>query len=82
MRLPSIVNFPFGYRITVRQVLADELRESLEESDDLVDGLWVAESREILIHKAIAMKRKVEVLCHEVDHAVNDWRSWVESWVK
>jgi len=76
LRLPASVRLPFGYTVKVRLVTDAEMLAALEEDDkdELCDGLWLVDTREILILKSLSKKRRAEILGHELDHAINDWR--------
>lgn len=78
-RLPANIHLPFGYRIKVCLVTDAEMLAVMDEEDrnELVDGLWDVDTRRIYIRRRMASARKAEVLGHELDHAVNDWRHWV-----
>lgn len=76
MRLPSRVVFPFGYRVTVKQVSDREMREFSDDDPGQplsLDGCWYADHRTIYIRKCLGVRRKRYILAHEVAHAVNDW---------
>jgi hypothetical protein len=78
-RLPSKVRLPFGFTIRVVLTTDREMLEAMEEDDksELVDGLWDVDTRTIFIRRKLLFSRKAEVLGHELDHALNDWRHWV-----
>ena len=73
MRLP--------FKFTIRVVLTSdrEMLDAMDEEDrsELADGLWDVENRTIYVRRSLGFKRKAEVLGHELDHALNDWRHWV-----
>lgn len=56
-----------------------QMLEALEDDDkdNLCDGLWLVDTREILLLKSLTLVRKAEILGHELDHAVNDFRHWL-----
>ena len=78
-RLPAKISLPFGYVIRVVLATDTEMLEAMEEDDrsELADGLWDMDTRTIFVRRNLPFKRKAEVLGHELDHAVNDWRHWV-----
>jgi hypothetical protein len=78
-RLPSKVRLPFGYTIRVVLTTNKEMLEAMDEDDttELADGLWDVDTRTIYVRRNLPFKRKAEVLGHELDHALNDWRHWV-----
>ena len=78
-RLPTRIRLPFHYTIKVVSLSDKAMLVEQEEDDknELVDGLWDVEQRTIFVRKSLAFARKAEVLGHELDHAVNDWRHWV-----
>jgi hypothetical protein len=79
MRLPRRIALPFGYFIEVRLVSDRKMLEAMDEDDpsEIADGLWDVDRRTIYVRSKLPFSRKVEVLGHEVDHAVNDWRHWL-----
>jgi hypothetical protein len=78
MRLPFKIHLPFGYAIRVVLTTDKGMLEVMEEDDknELADGLWDVDNRTIYVRRNLPFKRKVEVLGHELDHAINDWRHW------
>ena len=64
--IPLTVVLPFGYKIKIRE--AAQL-----DSGEAVDGSWLPTSRVIKLRSGLPPKRKLAVLCHEVQHAVLDW---------
>lgn len=80
MRLPRKVTLPFGYVVKVALVTDKEMLDAMDEDDpaELADGLWDVDSRIVYVRRSLPFKRKAEVLGHELDHALNDWRHWVQ----
>lgn len=78
-RLPSKVRLPFKFTIRVVLTSDREMLDAMDEEDrsELADGLWDVENRTIYVRRSLGFKRKAEVLGHELDHALNDWRHWV-----
>ena len=79
MRLPRKIALPFGYLVAVRLVGDREMLEAMDEDDpiELADGLWDVDNRVIYVRRKLPFRRKAEVLGHELDHALNDWRHWL-----
>ncbi len=78
-RLPAKVRLPFNDVIRVVLTSDREMLEAMEEEDrsELADGLWDVDTRTIYVRRSLGFKRKAEVLGHELDHAINDWRHWL-----
>ncbi|HET7292624.1 MAG TPA: hypothetical protein VFM88_09375 [Vicinamibacteria bacterium] len=78
-RLPSKIRLPFNFVIRVVLTSDREMLDAMDEDDrsELADGLWDVDSRTIYVRRSLGFKRKAEVLGHELDHALNDWRHWV-----
>jgi hypothetical protein len=79
-RLPAKVRLPFNYAIRVVLVSDREMLDAMDEEDrsELADGLWDVDTRTIYVRRSLGFKRKAEVLGHELDHALNDWRHWLQ----
>lgn len=73
-RIPTHLNFPFGYRITVTQ-LSDSEYDEENGSDSL--ACWVVEERTIYLRKRRPLKKRRADLTHEVIHAVADWQAHI-----
>ncbi len=71
MRFPCRIVFPFGFVISVRQVTDSEMKEAADGGE--ADGLWLVDSREILILKTMPIKRRRYILAHELNHALTDF---------
>lgn len=69
LRLPKHVTLPFGYRVTVKQLSDAEFDVHCKECD----GLWLDDSRTILIRKRLPAKRRAYLLVHELGHAWLDF---------
>ena len=72
MRIPRKISLPWGWDIKVKQVTDSYLKN--EWGVDDVDGLWDVDTRTIFLRRSLSVVEKVEVLGHEVDHLINDWR--------
>lgn len=70
LRLPKTITLPFGYRVSVKQ-LPDKEFDLLSPDSD---GLWLADSRLIVIRKSLPAKRRAYILAHELGHAWLDWQ--------
>jgi Zn-dependent peptidase ImmA (M78 family) len=77
-RLPFKIHLPFGFAIRVVLTTDKGMLDVMDEDDksELADGLWDVDNRTIYVRRNLPFKRKVEVLGHELDHAINDWRHW------
>ena len=71
MRVPRIIQLPFGWDITVKQLSQKALNEY---ADDHVYGLWEIDTRTIYLSKDLPFTQKIDILLHECDHALNDLR--------
>ena len=70
LRIPSRVVFPFGYRISIRQVTDAEM----DTRDANADGIWDSDTRTIYIRKRLLVTRRRYILAHELGHAWLDWQ--------
>ncbi len=70
LRIPSRVVFPFGYRISVRQLSDAEMNKR----DANADGIWDDETKTIFIRKRLPVTRRRYILAHELGHAWLDWQ--------
>lgn len=70
LRLPKTITLPFGYRVSVKQ-LPDKEFDLLSPDSD---GLWLADSKLIVIRKSLPAKRRAYILAHELGHAWLDWQ--------
>jgi len=75
LRMPSQVVFPFGYRISVRQ-LSDS---DMDSRDPNADGIWDDATKTIYLRKRLPVTRRRYILAHELGHAWLDWqhRIWI-----
>ncbi len=82
MRIPSRVQFPFGYDVLIRQVSDAEMLDVLEaeEPQDISDGAWIVDTRTIYIRKALPVQRRKYILSHELGHALWDWQHECMNW--
>lgn len=69
-RIPSRIVFPFGYRISVRQLSDAEMNKR----DADADGIWDDETKTIFIRKRLPVTRRRYILAHELGHAWLDWQ--------
>jgi Zn-dependent peptidase ImmA (M78 family) len=76
VRLPSRVTLPFGYIIQVKQLTDAEMLDEQDECDreELLDGLWDADTRTIFVRASLPMGRRRYILGHEIGHAFIDWQ--------
>lgn len=76
-RLPRKIDFGIAI-INIKLVSQKEMREAAEcESEDFTpDGCWDADTDCIYILKKLSLKRKREVLFHELVHAAIDNNYW------
>jgi hypothetical protein len=81
--LPRRIDFGLAV-IHLRQVGVKEIREEADcEADDPTpDGLWDAAAETIFVLRRLSLKRKREVLFHELVHAAVDQPILVEALVK
>lgn len=70
LRIPSQVTFPFGYRITVRQLFEREMN-TLDAGSD---GVWDVSTKTVYIRRRLPLARKRYILAHELGHAWLDWQ--------
>jgi IrrE N-terminal-like domain len=70
LRMPSRVVFPFGYRISVRQ-LSDA---DMNRRDANADGIWDDATKTIYLRKRLPVTRRRYILAHELGHAWLDWQ--------
>jgi Zn-dependent peptidase ImmA (M78 family) len=78
-RLPRKIDFGLAV-IYLRQVGARAMREEAdcENDDPTPDGLWDAEADTIYLLRTLSLKRKREVLFHELVHAAVDNGYWAQ----
>jgi hypothetical protein len=76
MRLPSKIDFPFGYAVKVRLV-TDAQMALYSGRRHRVDGLWDDNLRVIYIRRAIPLDAQIDALLHEVRHAQTEWDAFV-----
>lgn len=69
LRIPKNITLPFGYRVTVKQLPDVEFNMHAPEAD----GVWLVDTRTILIRKRLPAKRRAYILAHELGHAWLDW---------
>jgi len=70
LRIPASITLPFGYKVTIKQLSDQEFDTHAQDAD----GLWVPETRTILIRKRLPAKRRAYLLAHELGHAWLDWQ--------
>ncbi len=70
LRIPASVTLPFGYRVIIKQLGDAEFDTHCAEAD----GLWIPETRTILVRKRLPAKRRAYILAHELGHAWLDWQ--------
>lgn len=69
LRIPKSITLPFGYRVTVKQLSNSDMDMLATDAD----GLWMDDTRTILIRKTLPAKRRAYILAHELGHAWLDW---------
>lgn len=69
LRIPASITLPFGYKVTIKQLSDQEFDTHASDAD----GLWVPETRTILIRKRLPAKRRAYLLVHELGHAWLDF---------
>jgi len=78
-RLPKRIDFGVAV-IHIQQVTPTRMRDECDaEADEPTpDGLWDCSSDTIYILKKLPLKRKREVLFHEMVHAAMDSHYWMK----
>lgn len=78
-RLPKKIDFGVAV-VHVHQVTIPEMRDIMEAEpgEATADGCWDAETDGIYILKKLSLKRKREVLFHELVHAAVDNQYWAK----
>lgn len=74
-RLPQRIALPFGYVVAVKLVTRAEMAKAGGEG---CDGLWLVDTRSILVVRTLPARRKRYILAHELGHAWLDWQHFVE----
>jgi len=73
-RIPSVVHFPFGYQVKVKQGSQAELDKVLGVK---ADGGWRVDLQTLYLLKTLDRSRKLRIFAHELVHALNDWTHWL-----
>jgi Zn-dependent peptidase ImmA (M78 family) len=76
-RLPKKIDFGIAV-VHITQVGVGEMRDiaDCEQDEPTPDGCWDAQSDSIYLLKKLSLKRKREVLFHELVHAAVDNQYW------
>ncbi len=78
-RLPKKIDFGIAV-IHIQQVTPAQMRDEcdLDVGEGVPDGMWDADTDTIYILKGLPLKRKREVLFHEMVHAAMDNHYWMQ----
>lgn len=72
LRIPRTIHLPFGYTVKVRQVTRPEMRDAVDDDEELPDGCWSVDDRTIYLLRSLSAARKRYLLAHELVHAAHD----------
>ena len=75
MRIPKVLHLPYNYSITVKQISKEYMEDTLGLED--CEGAWLVDDRTIFVRKDLSFINQMDTFLHELDHGINDYRSWV-----